>query len=170
MGKVALGGFLVTVCFLFVPSIQRFISRICGIRRIWLSYTAVSALVLFSFAITPVHFWRIIVGLMFVGIATTVMWIVPRNVHVNQWMQEMLFGGNNILDEKAPYAKVVNLFKWPLFGLGVWVIVPWALILLDIIPIAGALVWWARQSSVAAKKESRDRCKTSTDVISEPIN
>lgn len=154
--KILLGAFLATVGFLMVPSIQCFFSEKFSVRRQFLSYIGVLAVIALVFAVVPRGLWQIVLGVLFMGIAATMLWIVPRNDFIRKWMQESFFGDNDILDEDAPYAKVVSLFKWPLMGLGLWVIAPWTVILLDIAAIAGAFFWWMKRSADANNKKRTD--------------
>ncbi len=157
--KILLGALLCVGGFMLVPSVQRCLAKVFNMRRQRLSYIAILSIVVLIFAAVPVPAWQWTLGILFIAISSCVIWIVPRSPKVQWWMQEVFFGKNDILDEDAPYSKVVNLFKIPLMGLGFWVIAPWTVIILDIIAIAGAFVWWANSSLAATKevkKENRE--------------
>jgi hypothetical protein len=144
--KIFLGAILTAGVFLLAPSIQKYVAKKLGLRRLVLSYFGLLSVVLLVFAVVPMPLWQWTLGILFMSISATIMWIVPRSEDVQWWMQEVFFGENDILDDNAPYARVVNLFKLPLMGLGLWVIAPWTMILLDIAAILGAFIWWAKRS------------------------
>ena len=160
--KVFFGAMLMACTFLLVPSIHKFVAKFFGVKRQKLAYFGLLAAILLIFAILPLR-GQYVLGLIFIVIAGIMQWVVPRHSPTRRYVSDVLFGGADIADEDAPYSRVVGLFKLPLLGLGLWVIAPATMILLDIAAVAGAFWYWQKAVKKADLEESK---KHSSETMS----
>ena len=153
--KIIFGAMLASCGFLLVPSIHGFVADKLGIKRQTLAFVGLIAVIILTFAILPLR-GQYVLGLLFIAMASVMQWVVPRNKKVKHYISNILFDGVDIEDQDAPYSRVVNLFKLPLLGLGMWVILPWTVILLDFAAIGGALWYWYKTSNEVQKNERKN--------------
>ncbi len=143
---------LVLGILILVPAIQKNVARLIGsfMPRQWLSYAGVIFIVTWIYVVVPrLNF---VLGLTFISLSLVMIFAVPNNPQIRAWVSEMFFTGNDIFDVNAPYADVVDLFRWPLFGLGVYIVCQQMLIVLDLMPIAFALYVWRKRVKKAEIK------------------
>ena len=116
-----------------VPRTQIGISEFLRIKRRKIVFLGLVLIALWDYAIF--RSMNFSFGVLCLTVSSTMMFIVPRSERVRNWIKEVLFEGQDILDKKAPYAEIVRLFKFPLFCLGLWLAAPWSIVLVEIIPI-----------------------------------
>lgn len=147
---------LVFGVLLLVPAIQKNVARyVRFIPRQWLSYGSIMCIVAWIYIVVPrLNF---VLGLTFISLSLVMIFAVPNNPQIRSWVSEMFFTGNDIFDKDAPYADVVDLFRYPLLGLGIYIVCQQMLIVLDLVPIAWALyVWRSRVKKAEVKLQQNN--------------
>jgi hypothetical protein len=143
---------LVIGVLLLVPPIQKSVASYVEkyIPRWWLSMVAVICIVAWVYIVVPRLNFAL--GVTFVCVSLVMILAAPKNHQIASYVSEMFFSGNDIFDKNAPYAEVVDLFRYPLLGLGIYVICQQMMIILDLMPITWALYLWRKRIRCAEDK------------------
>lgn len=116
-----------------IPQTQVLISNFTGITRRKIVFVGLALVAVWDYAVFKSMNFSF--GVLCLVISITMMFIVPRSERVRDWMKDILFEGQDILDKNAPYAEIVGLFKFPLFCLGLWLAAPWSIVFVEVVPI-----------------------------------
>lgn len=175
--KILIGVVLGLGCLLLVPEIQRRMMPIFEktlirfiriffkkyqFHRLHLSLLGSISFMTLIFAMIPVFHWAI--GIICILISCMMLWIVPRWEWAREWMQEIFFGDLNIFDETSPFSPILTIFKWPLFALGIWIIVPWGVVIVDVLGIILLILEILKRLGEANKKNIKKEQEMSEDV------